>query len=400
MTTRLIGLVAGASVGLLLLVITLVGGGTLVPVTPPPGGCAITGPAAPTGPTQTTDTLHADQLAAARTIAAVGTGLGVAPRGIQLALAVARQDSDLDTGAIHGRAMGLFQQQGAPYAGIDRTDPAAASAAFYRQLVDRVPHYADPAAVAFGDAAVAVQGPGVDAATYGRWAPWATALADHLLIGPHAPSTTPASSQTSPAPEAVPSTSAGSTTFTAARAPATVVCRAGGGAGPVLVSTTGLTVDLPAAAGATGRLTFPNPTAATMAAAALSHLGTPYAWGGGTLNGPSLGIRDGGIADSLGDYATIGFDCSGLTRYAAAQAGITLPRVARAQQRTGHSVPWTVAQPGDLLFWGTPAHHVALYLGTVDGRHLMIEAPYSGARVRVTEVRTGGDFSQMAVRVT
>lgn len=51
-------------------------------------------------------------------------------------------------------------------------------------------------------------------------------------------------------------------------------------------------------------------------------------------------------------------------------------------------MPLAQAAPGDLLFWSTRGriHHVALYLG--DGQ--MVEAPYSGARVRVAAVRYAG----------
>ena len=57
--------------------------------------------------------------------------------------------------------------------------------------------------------------------------------------------------------------------------------------------------------------------------AAMRYLGTPYAWGGGGSDGPSRGFAQG--AD------TVGFDCSGLTQYAYAQAGIYIPRNSRAQ---------------------------------------------------------------------
>ena len=54
----------------------------------------------------------------------------------------------------------------------------------------------------------------------------------------------------------------------------------------------------------------------------MAYLGTTYAWGGGNSSGPSLGIRDGGVADRYGDYNKIGFDCSGLALYAWAQVGV------------------------------------------------------------------------------
>jgi cell wall-associated NlpC family hydrolase len=109
-----------------------------------------------------------------------------------------------------------------------------------------------------------------------------------------------------------------------------------------------------------------------------------YAWGGGSLTGPSEGFGP--------DVGVIGFDCSGLTRYAYAQAGITLPRVAADQYAAFPRV--SGLQPGDLVFYATDPsdpstiHHVAMYLG--DGQ--MIEAPESGERVHVTAMRYGYEY--------
>lgn len=74
------------------------------------------------------------------------------------------------------------------------------------------------------------------------------------------------------------------------------------------------------------------------------------------------------------------FDCSGLTQWSAAQAGITLPRTAREQQKA--TTPVTDPKPGDLVFFGHPAHHVGIYLG--GGR--MIAAPHTGDVVRIQDV--------------
>lgn len=114
--------------------------------------------------------------------------------------------------------------------------------------------------------------------------------------------------------------------------------------------------------------------------AAHAKIGTPYSWGGGTLDGPSQG----------------GFDCSGLVRYAYFQGTghtITLPRTSQDQYTAtrGHTVPLAQLQPGDLLFWGGPntIHHVALYIGN----NQMIEAPETGQTVHQTVLRTNGDFA-------
>lgn len=121
---------------------------------------------------------------------------------------------------------------------------------------------------------------------------------------------------------------------------------------------------------------------------AVSQVGVPYAWGGGNAHGPTRGIRDGGVADSFGDYAKVGFDCSGLMIYAFAGVGLRLPHYSGYQAQMGRKVPLSAMAPGDMLFWSTRGriHHVALYIG--GGR--MVEAPYSGSRVRVTTVRYGG----------
>lgn len=124
--------------------------------------------------------------------------------------------------------------------------------------------------------------------------------------------------------------------------------------------------------------------AQTVIAAAKEWLGTPYAWGGGTAQGPSMG--------SPPDAGVMGFDCSGLTLYAYAQAGITLPRVSATQYQAGAHVPLEQAQPGDLLFWsnsvGNPAaiHHVAIYLG----HNKVIHAPQSGDVVKISSIWHSG----------
>jgi cell wall-associated NlpC family hydrolase len=123
--------------------------------------------------------------------------------------------------------------------------------------------------------------------------------------------------------------------------------------------------------------------------AAMRYVGTPYAWGGGTLNGPSRGFADGNGND---DSNVIGFDCSGLTRYAYYQAGITIQRQSTMQYLTLPHVSTANLQRGDLVFWafntGNPytIHHVAIYLGN----NQIIEAPESGEKVRVTAMRWSG----------
>ncbi|MFD5830571.1 NlpC/P60 family protein, partial [Lentzea sp. NPDC060358] len=120
---------------------------------------------------------------------------------------------------------------------------------------------------------------------------------------------------------------------------------------------------------------------------ALAQRGVIYAWGGGNHYGPTYGVRDGGVADSYGDYAKIGFDCSGLMMYAFAGAGVYLPHYSGYQYTSGRRVPLSQMAPGDMIFWGPGGGtHVALYLGG----GMMVEAPHSGAVVRISPVRYGG----------
>jgi cell wall-associated NlpC family hydrolase len=121
--------------------------------------------------------------------------------------------------------------------------------------------------------------------------------------------------------------------------------------------------------------------AQTAISAAKRHLGLSYAWGGGGSNGPGWGW---GI-----DQGVWGFDCSGLTQYAYAQAGIDIPRNSRAQYAALPKVSSSNLRPGDLVFWATTPsnpstiHHVAIYLG--GGQ--IIEAPQSGDVVKISPMR-------------
>lgn len=127
----------------------------------------------------------------------------------------------------------------------------------------------------------------------------------------------------------------------------------------------------------------------------MSMIGTPYSWGGGNENGPTKGIRDGGVADSYGDFDKVGFDCSGLMMYAFGGLGISLPHYTGYQYTAGKQVPSSQIKRGDMVFYGPGAsQHVALYLG--DGQ--MLEAPQSGSFVKVSPLRTAG-MTPYAVRL-
>lgn len=97
---------------------------------------------------------------------------------------------------------------------------------------------------------------------------------------------------------------------------------------------------------------------------ALAQVGTPYRWGGETPGA--------------------GFDCSGLAQAAWAAAGVTLPRVAQDQFAAGPAVPAGQAlQPGDLVFFGSASAGVTHVGLVVDPGGLMVDAPHTGADVRI-----------------
>jgi cell wall-associated NlpC family hydrolase/soluble lytic murein transglycosylase-like protein len=93
---------------------------------------------------------------------------------------------------------------------------------------------------------------------------------------------------------------------------------------------------------------------------AKTYTGVPYLWGG---TNPKKGL-----------------DCSGLVQLVYRKLGIDLPRVSQQQEHSGEAVAsLSQAQPGDLVFFGSPATHVGIYVG--DGK--MIDAPRSGQTVGV-----------------
>ena len=134
--------------------------------------------------------------------------------------------------------------------------------------------------------------------------------------------------------------------------------------------------------------------AQTAIAAARSQLGVAYSWGGGGSSGPSYGIAP--------DTQVFGFDCSGLTQYAYARAGIAIGGTSRDQWWLNRNKRVSVAdlQPGDLLFWGSDRSnylsitHVAIYIG--NGQ--MIEAPDRGSNVMISGARTQSSTYFGAVR--
>lgn len=103
-------------------------------------------------------------------------------------------------------------------------------------------------------------------------------------------------------------------------------------------------------------------TGDTVVATAEKYLGVPYVWGGTT---------------------SAGLDCSGLVQRTFADLGIDLPRVSRDQATVGEAVPsMAEAKPGDLIAFGDPVDHIAIYVG--DGK--ILEAPEPGKDVRIVDM--------------
>jgi cell wall-associated NlpC family hydrolase len=127
--------------------------------------------------------------------------------------------------------------------------------------------------------------------------------------------------------------------------------------------------------------------AQTAIAAAKSQLGVLYSWGGGGSNGPSYGISP--------DTSVFGFDCSGLTQYAYARAGISIGGTSRDQWWLNRNKQVAAAdlEPGDLMFWASGSGYMTIYhVSMFIGGGKMIEAPDRGKSVTISNVRFGNDY--------
>jgi cell wall-associated NlpC family hydrolase len=87
----------------------------------------------------------------------------------------------------------------------------------------------------------------------------------------------------------------------------------------------------------------------------------------------------------FGAAGLINWDCSGLTMRAFQAAGVSLPHSSRAQYNYGKSIARKDLLPGDLVFFGKPISHVAIYVGG----NRMLHAPRTGARVKIAEFSLG-----------
>lgn len=105
-------------------------------------------------------------------------------------------------------------------------------------------------------------------------------------------------------------------------------------------------------------------SAAIALRAAMAQIGKPYQWAG---SGPAS------------------FDCSGLTMSSWGAAGVSMPHSAAAQYSSFKHVSIAQLQPGDLVFFGSPIHHVGMYVGG----GMMIHAPETGELVQVSPMSRG-----------
>jgi cell wall-associated NlpC family hydrolase len=107
---------------------------------------------------------------------------------------------------------------------------------------------------------------------------------------------------------------------------------------------------------------------------ARQYLGTWYKWGG---SNPGTG-----------------FDCSGLVQYAWAKSGVKIPRTTYDQWQTGQQIDIHHLHPGDAVFFrgsdarGNLPGHVGMYIG----HGQFIEAPHTGAKVRISNLRGRTDY--------
>ena len=108
----------------------------------------------------------------------------------------------------------------------------------------------------------------------------------------------------------------------------------------------------------------PNPGAATAIAEALRQLGKPYVFG---TNGPDT------------------FDCSGLTQWAWAKAGVSMDHYTGSQANAFPRVDPDQLQPGDLVFFNVDLGHMGMYIGNDQ----IVQAPRTGDVVKISSLNRG-----------
>lgn len=295
-----------------------------------------------------------DQVAVAAQVIRAGQDRGLDAKTITIAVMTAMAESsltNLDHGdAVRGDTIGVFQEgpERGPYA--QRMDPYGAAGIFFDYLL-RVPGYLDL------EPTIAAHKAQANADPYHYQPRWPDAV---LMV-----------STLTADPALLESLSVG---------------------GPV----TGCENGGPAPLEGTG-----DGTGQAIVDAATHYLGVPYSWGGGDVNGPTLGTYS---SPSLDGSRTVGLDCSGLVMAAVYHAtGITLPHKAEAQGKhpAGAVVPrdWTQMKPGDVISFsedgsGAPGSfgHVGIYVG--NGK--MIHANRPGKPVEIIQLEGSSYFEPMA----
>lgn len=140
---------------------------------------------------------------------------------------------------------------------------------------------------------------------------------------------------------------------------------------------------------------------AAIAASAQHWIGTPYSWGGGNINGPSLGIYS---SASLDGTHSVGFDCSGLVLFAIYRGtGIQLDHSAENQSHSprGQTIPrdFALMKPGDVIGFsedGSGASGSFGHIGIYVGGGKMIHAPRPGKNVEIVVLQGNPYFESMA----
>ena len=102
---------------------------------------------------------------------------------------------------------------------------------------------------------------------------------------------------------------------------------------------------------------------------AATYIGLPYVWGG--------------------DRPSTGMDCSGYTQFVYEQHGVKLPHYSGYQAEMGLPVSYEDIQPGDLLAFGFPVHHVGIYIGD----DLFVHAAGTGDTIHISQLSDRGDLA-------
>jgi peptidoglycan DL-endopeptidase CwlO len=120
--------------------------------------------------------------------------------------------------------------------------------------------------------------------------------------------------------------------------------------------------------GSAAGVRIPNGDVGTALRYALAQIGRPYVWG------------------AIGPES---FDCSGLMLTAYRSAGLNLPRVSIQQSGVGQAVSRADVRAGDMIFYFSPVHHVAM---AIDGNRA-VHAPSAGQNVKIAPIDAIGPIT-------